>query len=379
MSYVAISFPVAGQSITKKQESLKRAQKFAKEIGLDNSDISVIREGVYGCIVSDDIDDAVLGVAKKHNAKILPFVEADTSDVNVNEGQWLVLESATAGIRFEMAGTNPSNPVEGKILPGKYFVLGLQESNGGQHATLGRVDRLADLGKGNGKYVYNVDISLLKAAMATSAKTESQKATKKAEKKEKNESAHIRSDVILDMLLENDPYILAENKKNGVKEQEKALEETEKKDSPTGEPTLEELIQEAVNLSPETKDDSSKNLTESAENTEIAEENATETEVSEEEEDGEFDPEVYAESRKVIAALEEAGIDIDSLTEDELDEALATLFGESEDESEASSKETAEDTKEETTEAPDASEKPEETKEESTDDDAFEVAPAKED
>lgn len=388
MSFVAISFPVSNGPVTqRKNESLRRAKKFAASINAaDALDLAVIREGVYGYVVPSDVDDLVLSAASKHGAKILPFTESE--EAPVEEGKWITLESAAMGVRFNMRGTTPTDPVEGKILPGKYFVLGLQESNGGKYATLGRVDRLAEIGRstGPGRYTYNVDINLLREALAKAeVKTESQKSTKAAKVE-----AQDRTDEILEMLLENDPHLLAYNKREAAKAAGGAVNE---------EPTLEQLVEESMNGSSSTEVDTSAFENEvgtveapaasTEETTELVESETTETEATEpakeaesEDEDEEgYDPELFAECRAAMAALEEAGFDVDTMTEAELDEALSALYAEGD-----SGEESGEDVTEEKAEDAEKSEDApaEETAEDKTEaaaepDDAFEAAPAAED
>lgn len=132
MSYVAISFPVSkGTPESRKVESLKLAKKFSKELGLvpgKDVQIDLIRESTYGVVLPADVDNAVIKSAKRFGGKVAPFVESDTSARNdIKEGTWINLPKAAAGVRWKMEGTKESDPQEGKILPGDYFVLGIEE------------------------------------------------------------------------------------------------------------------------------------------------------------------------------------------------------------------------------------------------------------
>lgn len=378
MSYVAISFPVsAGTPKQRKDESLRKATKFSKELGLKpgvDVELTQIREGTYGLVMPSDLDDEVLIKAKRLGGKVSQFVESQEPTVNINEATWIKLGTAAPGMRFKMNGTQASDPQEGKILPGSYFVLGIDESNGGKFVTLGKVDKLVEIGReGKGRYVYNVDIDLLSKSLETPAvKTESKKI---------NESTSVesdRTDEILDMLLENDPYVKASKKKAEAK-----AAKTESED----EPSLEDMVAASMDevVAP------SSDLVESAESVETSEEKTDETpadnsETSEEDsvedsekeadedtkqesEDEDVDPELYLEGRAIVEALTEAGYDVDKMSEDELHEAIMKL---PEDEDEATEKSDSKDAEASAPvdEEPEASEK-------SESDDSFEATETK--
>lgn len=367
MSFVAISFPVSsGPLAQRKNESLRRAKKFAKELGDDGAEMVTIKEGVYGFVVPSDVEREVLAVAKKHDARIIPFHESEESPVK--EGTWIALESAAMGVRFEMSGTKASNAVEGKVLPGKYFVLGIEESNGGVYATLGKVAHLGEIGRqGAGRYVYNVDLNILRESLAAETKAPIKESVKKGAKEE----SHDRTDEILEMLLENDPYILAENARNRkglVESDELTLEEMVNAEQ-FGQPKEDDKIEDGevveddtteVVADEEVSDGGEIDLTGEDNKTDMVESDELallgggrdilEAEEApkklptvpapkdEDELDEGFDADTFAEIRDIETALVAAGHDIGKMSEAELEEAIAKL-------SEANDKEDAEDSK----------------------------------
>lgn len=357
MDLLTLSFPSQADTLAKRKfESRANAGKFIKALGLDNElEVTQIKEGVFGCTIPGDTSDDILVEAKKFGGKVQPFVESVA--VEVKEGTWISLREAAAGMQFTMKGTEASNPREGSVRPGKYFVLGIEESNGGKYATLGRVDQLSEIGRssGLGKYVYNVDLSILSAAVDVSAKNESVKPQKESV------IPQDRSLEVLDMLLENDPYVLAENARN--------------KQTKSEEPTLEELLNIGTEMSSqdlkESKKDGKKVIAESKAENEIADEG--------------MDPELFIESRTLVAALEEAGYDVDAMTDQEFDEAVDTLLAQAASDSEEGSagKEAEEAPEAEDEAAEDTSTKEETDEEQEVEgepkDEAFEAAEAEED
>ncbi len=395
MNYVAISFPVTtGPTAKRKNESLRLAKKFAASLGADDSEITSIREGVYGFVVSSDVDAAVLTAAGKLGGRVTQFVESEVPQVK--EGTWVSLSKAALGIRFSMAGTTASNPEEGRILPGKYYVLGISESNGGTFATLGRVDRLEEIGRANGpgRYTYNVDLTALRESLA---KPDVEKAPAAAAE---TKAERDRSDEILDMLLENDPHVQAEDRASKSK---KALTEarTVKNTSEDDEPSLEDMINaegnqpktgagesqpegDALVESEDTTEDTAPAEASSVETVLPGEDTSTEETKEETDElDEEMDPELFAMTRDIAEALQEQGIDIDSLSDEQLDEAIAELMAEEEGDAEQGTEEDApQETEQEQAEdgeedAPKEAENKVETdlgNKPADDDDAFETA-----
>jgi hypothetical protein len=280
MTNVAITFP--RKSIA---ESYEAAKSFVTQINLDVDDLRVIDENVWGLIVPGDTQTQFLEHASKLGGRINLLSEDEDDTFDIEEGKWIEVGEAVEGARFEMDGTTPHNKQEGKILPGKYFTMGIQESNGSTFVTLARVDNVGELGRktGPGRYVYAVDSEALKEGITcrkdsgykgsgykgtSSMPAASKKATKKSKgsvsigetpsiaKKlptqvKKVESA--RSDFILDMLLENDPGILKERAAEEAKqlrliESRRALA-TSKINESECEPTLEELLNMEFNES----------------------------------------------------------------------------------------------------------------------------------
>lgn len=371
MSYVAVTFPASGTN--KSAESLAKAKKFAKKVGLEESDVSSIRAGVYGCILPSDVSSIVLNEVAKHGGKVLPFVESKSV---VEEGKWVTVKKAVAGTRFEMSGTTAIGQADGRIMPDKFYVLGIQESDGGVFATLGRVDKLFEIGRKNGpgRYIYNVPLDLLRESLQEEVELpEEVKSTDVASsgtQSQTNESD--RSLEILDMLLENDQFLAREQRnakmlKQKESESDKVLVETE--DS-----LLNSLVEESIN-NPTKVDYSDEELANYkplaevdissavddlndgsellgsllgsfnenhddqdtlAENTGVNLDKAPMDEPEEVDEptDGdqdaatdlgeeeELDPEVYESARGIIDAMVEAGIDIDSMDDDQLEEAV---------------------------------------------------------
>lgn len=346
MQLIALSFPSTAATLTKrKNESKASAESFLAELSLQGElEVTELKEGVFGCVLPEDVEDAVISRAAKFGAKIIPYQEAEQPQIQ--EGTWISLKDRAAGVRFSMRGTEATEPVEGDIKPGKYFVLGIEESNGGTYATLGRVDKLSEIGRsgGPGKFVYNVDLQVLASALDTEAKVETSKPAK-------NESTvpQDRSLEILDMLLENDPLVLAEARRSGSNTQEADV-------------TLDELLN--ISDAPAGGDQiqESKSLQESADKAE------------KEPLDEGMDPDVFLESRAIVSAMEAAGYDLDAMSDKEFDEAVEKFLSEVEAEG---ATETAEEKSEEQSE-----EKSEETAEAEDDqkDEAFEAAtPASDD
>jgi len=342
MSYVAITFPIStGTDKQRKNESLRKANQFSKQLGLKpgvDVELTLIREGTYGLVLPSDLDDEVLQKAKKLGGKVSSFVESATPKAKINEGTWVKLGKAAPGIRFMMKGTSASNPQEGKILPGSYYVLGIEESNGGTYATLGKVDKLHEIGRdGKGRYTYNIDLATLSAVLETPAVKQESKTLKESKNEDTTEidENDDRSQQILDLLLENDPGI------QKVKQKEAKLEEA-KKAGETVDLSIEDLVaismQEVTGETPvivesteavETADEDSKEDS-TSEDTESEEETAKEDEVPADEvkaeaEVDEIDPDLYLESRQIVQALEEAGHDVEKMSEDELAEAILAL------------------------------------------------------
>lgn len=381
MSFVALAFPVTdGPVAGRKNESLRRAKKFVKDVR-ENFEVTLIREGTYGFIVPNDANRNVFVEAGKVGAKVVPFTETKLSPVK--EGQWVELGQEALGVRFEMKGTKAVNPVEGRVLPGKYFVLGIKEANGGMYATLGRVDKLVEIGTGLGKFTYNVDIENLRESLAVAeVKAESTKAkTKKPAIVESKDEYVDETDAILEMLLENDPGVLAEQAKNERREdvKRKIVEtdtsgvETEQdifeslladstlpkisdmltesdddteaeevdgevtEDKATNEPSWDENSLLESLLSSESDEDAEQvtevadepaaeqdadpvveDEADTAEAAEVVEEPAKEEDESAVEESDDLDPEQYLAMQDMVALMEEAGYDLDKMTEDEI-------------------------------------------------------------
>jgi hypothetical protein len=93
---------------------------------------------------------------------------AKTQARGLGEGVWIDVPQKVEAYRVEMSGTQPiGKPTVGKLHPGKYFVLGVQETRDGPVVTLGRTDKLSDIGsKEEGKYVFNVDGNVLEVALS---------------------------------------------------------------------------------------------------------------------------------------------------------------------------------------------------------------------
>lgn len=336
MSYVAITFPIStGTDKQRKNESLRKANQFSKQLGLKpgvDVELTLIREGTYGLVLPSDLDDEVLQKAKKLGGKVSSFVESATPKAKINEGSWIKLDKAAPGIRFMMTGTSASNPQEGKILPGSYYVLGIEESNGGRYATLGKVDKLHEIGRdGKGRYTYNIDLDTLSAVISTPAVKQESKTLKESKNEDATEIEENddRSQQILDMLLENDPGI------HKVKQKEAKLEAA-KKAGETVDLSIEDLVaismQEVTGETPvivesteaaETTTEEDNASEENAEDT--TEEETSKDEVKAEAETDEIDPDLYLESRQIVQALEEAGHDVEKMTENELTDAILAL------------------------------------------------------
>lgn len=387
MSYVAISFPVTkGTPDSQKTESLKAARKFAKDLGLvPGKDIEVllIRESTYGVVLPSDVDNEVIMSAKKFGGKVAPFTESDSqAKKSLKEGTWIKLPKAVAGFRHEMHGTTSRNPMEGKVLPGDYFILGIQESNGGAYATLGRVDTLAEIGReGKGRYTYNVDLDILAQTVVKETKTESK--TESTKQVAKNESAHDRSNEILDMLLANDPYVIRQDRAAKAKE-ESQIQENDKEPSfedmismsmeamvGDTKPVVESESEKAEETSEETPAEdnvTSEDATASEDSSETTEDSTSE---DDKEESEDLDPETFVEAREILNALEAKGLDVDTMSEEELTSFISQLM---EDESK---EESDEDKTEKSDDSTDTDKEVEETKAEEAkaeSDDAFEVS-----
>lgn len=383
MSYVAATFPS-----NSKIDSFGRAKKFAARVGLEESDISAIRNGVYGCILPSDISDSVIREIAAAGGKVIPFVESHTAVVE--EGKWIQLEKAVVGTRFEMAGTSPIRQDDGRILPDKFYVLGIQESEGGVFATLGRVDRLGDIGRksGPGRYIYNVPLdSLREAVMVSSTEVaspvkSSDDTTGDTQTVATNESD--RSMEILDMLLENDEFLARDRRKAQLKagasveaakaepnilsdmmevaagesattytEAELAPYKAVSGSSPTasldGVDTLDEADADGIlnlllgrideNHQDEPLEAAPAPVAPAAAPSPVAAvaaapaETATGDDAGEDEElDEEMDPELFASIRSVVDAMVESGIDVDSLSDEELEEAVTDFLADLEEE-----------------------------------------------
>lgn len=376
MSYVAVTFPAKGS----KSESLASAKKFAKKIGLEESDVSSIRRGVYGCILPSDVSSIVLTEASKLGGKVVPFVESKSV---VEEGKWLTLNKAVAGTRFEMSGTTPVAQADGRIMPDKFYVLGIQESEGGVYATLGRVDKLIEIGRksGPGRYIYNVPLDVLRESILSdsdSVADEVKSTDGDTSAETTNESTEQdRSMEILDMLLENDQFVARDNRKADLKK--RAAQERSAKDSvivESEEDLLASLVEESIK-NPQKVDYSAEELanykpltegsapvtegasdelgddgaglldvllgqvnenhddtdttdepvvdqqeTQVAATEDVEEEEADKEEATDDDAEEEMDPEVYESVRGIIDAMVEAGIDVDSLDDEQLEEAV---------------------------------------------------------
>jgi hypothetical protein len=77
----------------------------------------------------------------------------------LREGEWIKIGDQVEAARIEMSGTQPiGKAVKGQIHAGDYFILGVEEAKNGSVVTLGKVDKLHDIGnKEEGRYLYNVD------------------------------------------------------------------------------------------------------------------------------------------------------------------------------------------------------------------------------
>lgn len=160
------------------EDSYARALEFGAKHKLGKP-VPVYR-ATYGFAEATRLPEKVLTAAAKAGARLVesdakvrddgtPFSDnPGVAKVKANEyrsvkplkeGEWIDVSNAIPAVRYEMVGSRPKGtPVEGSIAAGKYFVLGLESTTeGGQVATLGRVSKLAELGQGKGKYVYNVD------------------------------------------------------------------------------------------------------------------------------------------------------------------------------------------------------------------------------
>lgn len=326
MDNILITFP--RQTVA---ESYEAAKKFVESINLDVNDLH-INEETWGIVVPSDTQAEFLEHAGNLGGKV--FLLEEEQQPQVEEKTWIEVHEAVVGARFEMNGSQPVGKQEGRVLPGRYYVMGMQESDGSTFVTLARVDNVAELGKRNGpgRYVYAVDADTLGEAVnrqqrraavrsgrreqmrdvdaahdagdisiddhsVTSAKVWRSGARQDRDKygdpdgalkshtnflardlaksraaggrthKEISPHAHMdgsqghqrvesrqtRSDAILDMLLENDPGILAEKAKEEKAEQQRiALEEAAKAKEVVNEnvePSLEDLLQVAFNES----------------------------------------------------------------------------------------------------------------------------------
>ena len=301
MDNILITFP--RQTVA---ESYEAAKKFVESINLDVNDLH-INEETWGIVVPSDTQAEFLEHAGNLGGKV--FLLEEEQQPQVEEKTWIEVHEAVVGARFEMNGSQPVGKQEGRVLPGRYYVMGMQESDGSTFVTLARVDNVAELGQrtGPGRYVYAVDADTLGEAVnrparqalvaqgrkaqvdaaedayhaqgekagpaldlamskrkLSTARAEGDKKKIKAAKEmvrgdradaeaQQVESRQTRSDAILDMLLENDPGILAEKAKEEKAEQQRiALEEAAKAKEVVNEnvePSLEDLLRVSFNES----------------------------------------------------------------------------------------------------------------------------------
>ena len=308
MDNILITFP--RQTVA---ESYEAAKKFVESINLDVNDLHISEE-TWGIVVPSDTQAEFLEHAGNLGGKV--FLLEEEHQPQFEEKTWIEVHEAVVGARFEMNGSQPVGKQEGRVLPGRYYVMGMQESDGSTFVTLARVDNVAELGKrtGPGRYVYAVDADTLGEAvnrpvrqalvkqgrdaqvaaaedayhaqgeqagpaldLAMSKRSLSKARAAGDKKKVKamadlvrgdaehahmdgsqgvqkvGESRQTRSDAILDMLLENDPGILAEKAKEEKAEQQRiALEEAAKAKEVVNEnvePSLEDLLRVSFNES----------------------------------------------------------------------------------------------------------------------------------
>lgn len=208
---ISIAFPSANPIVERRQgDSYTKASNFGLPHELGKP--SLVAKDTYGYVVETSVHYSLRSSAATYGGRIIDFQEMTgqrvdpqgieqankdskskdqgrlhsaspkakasaseyratnkkTKAVPIKEGTWIRLESAIPAYKLEMAGTMPIGSSKGVLREGRYYVMGIDETNG--VATLSEKDTIG------ASVLYNIDLDLF-SEMGDSASGMGVKAT----------------------------------------------------------------------------------------------------------------------------------------------------------------------------------------------------------